>query len=172
MATRPKRLKYCPMCSLKLSRKVVLDKIREYCKVCQWTHYLQMANTAGVIVANKRGQILLVQRKRDPYKGQWMLPAGFVEYGENPVDSALREMSEEVGLRGKVGNVLGPYLVEDDPRMLSVMTIVVVKNIRGKLKAGDDANEARFFDTKKLPKIAFVTQAQAIEDFITLKRKR
>jgi len=32
------------------------------------------------------------------YKGQWTLPGGGVEFGENPIDAVTREVREETGL--------------------------------------------------------------------------
>lgn len=54
--------------------------------------------TADPIVTRRTGtstEVLLIQRGDT---GRWALPGGFVNSGENPFDSAIREAAEETGL--------------------------------------------------------------------------
>mmetsp|Transcript_14737 Transcript_14737/g.22862 ORF Transcript_14737/g.22862 Transcript_14737/m.22862 type:complete len:201 (+) Transcript_14737:328-930(+) len=44
-------------------------------------------------------QYVLVQRGTEPGKGQWSLPGGKIELGENVLQAAKRELAEETGLR-------------------------------------------------------------------------
>ncbi len=52
----------------------------------------------GAVVVHE-GRVLLVQRGREPLKGQWSLPGGLLEVGESLEAGVIREVEEETGLR-------------------------------------------------------------------------
>jgi len=108
----------------------------------------------GAII--EQGKIILIKRKKYPFKGKWALPGGFVEYGERVEDAVLREIFEETGLKAKIKNLVGIYSDPDrDPRCHIVTIVYILEKESGILKAGDDAAEAKFFELKQLPKLAF-----------------
>jgi len=52
----------------------------------------------GVIVANKQGKLLLCKRKGI---NSWQFPQGGIDFGENSLKAAKRELFEEVGISSK-----------------------------------------------------------------------
>ena len=96
----------------------------------------------GVAVVND-GQLLLVQRGRDPGKGLWAVPGGRVEFGEPMREAARREVAEETGLDVRVGDVVwvGEFL-EDDHHIVLIDFHGEV--IGGDMRAADDADDVRW----------------------------
>jgi 8-oxo-dGTP diphosphatase len=68
--------------------------------VRRWTVRLshpRFAVTAGAVVTDTRGRVLLLKHRFRPGTG-WGMPGGFIEEGEQPEEALRRELREEVGL--------------------------------------------------------------------------
>ena len=66
----------------------------------RWTVRLshpRFAVTAGAVVTDARGRVLLLKHRFRPGAG-WGLPGGFIEQGEQPEEALRRELREEIGL--------------------------------------------------------------------------
>lgn len=110
--------------------------------------------TDGVLIEDEK--VLLIKRKKEPFKDKWALPGGFVEYGEKVEDAVIREVSEETGLKSEIERLFGVYSDPDrDPRAHTVTLVYLLKKIGGKLKGNDDASDAKFFKLGELPDLAF-----------------
>jgi 8-oxo-dGTP diphosphatase len=113
-----------------------------------------------------REGLLFVRRKFEPYAGSWSLPAGFMEYGEAPEETARRETREETGLAVRVGPLLGAYRGGDDPRVRVVLLVYLARAVRGRPRAGDDASELRVFPVGRPPAdLAFRSHRRALQDY-------
>jgi 8-oxo-dGTP diphosphatase len=99
------------------------------------------------------GKLLLIRRGKEPFKGEWATPGGRIEDWETAEECARREMREETGLRVEVVRLTGLYSdPRRDPRGI-IAAAFLVRRTGGQLKAGDDADEARWFELGKLPKL-------------------
>ena len=56
----------------------------------------------SAVLCEKDGKVLLVKQFRYPYKEElWEIPAGKLNPGEDPKETALRELEEECGVKAK-----------------------------------------------------------------------
>ena len=103
-------------------------------------------------------KVLLIERGREPFKGKWALPGGFVQVNETLDEAARRELTEETGLKNVFLEQLFTFgAVKRDPRerVVSVAHYALVKLTDYKARAASDAANAEWFPVAKLPKLAF-----------------
>ncbi|MDI9433860.1 MAG: NUDIX hydrolase, partial [Planctomycetota bacterium] len=68
--------------------------------VYEWPRPMVTVDAAVFRLSGGKARLLLVERKKDPYKGQWAVPGGFIEMDEELEDAVARELEEETGLTG------------------------------------------------------------------------
>lgn len=158
--------KYCPRCAGEFVSRDDHGTLRPTCLACGYIWYRNPVPAAGVLVVEE-GRILLVKRRYAPRVGSWCLPAGFMEAGEHPEVSAVREAHEETGLHVRLTGLFGVYAGFDDPRVRAVLILYTAERERGELVAGDDALEAAFFPLESPPEdLAFASHRQAIQELV------
>ena len=156
---------YCPRCATALEPRDEHGTMRPTCPACGYIWYRNPVPAAGVLMV-EAGQVLLVRRKYEPRAGHWCLPAGFMEAGETPEHTAVRELREETGLVGRLTGLFGVYAGFDDPRVRAVLILYTAERDGGTLTPGDDAIEAAWFPLEDLPpEIAFAAHRQALSEF-------
>lgn len=109
---------------------------------------------------------LLVKRSKDPFKGKWALPGGFVDMEETLEKACIRELKEETGLELPAMEQLRVYdAPERDPRhrTISVVFYAFIPEMK-EVQGGDDASEAAWFPAGRLPELAF-DHGQIVADF-------
>lgn len=131
--------------------------------------YPRPAVTADVLLISSTNpqKLLLIQRGRDPYKGKWALPGGFVEMNEDLEISAMRELEEETGIKGIALRQFRTYgAVNRDPRHRTI-TVVFIGRVPHVVdcEGRDDAADAKWFELDNLPELAFDHQ-EIIKDAI------
>jgi 8-oxo-dGTP diphosphatase len=150
-----KKLIYCSTCNHKNEFSKIEGQIRYHCIQCGTIHYQNPKPTATLICMRKN-DILLVKRAFEPAKGEWSLPGGFIELGETPENAAVRELKEETNLNGEVVKLLG-HCSHFNSVFGDILLIGLQMKINNwdSLKAGDDAEDAQFFNIDDAPHLAF-----------------
>ncbi len=115
-----------------------------------------MVTVDAVVFAVTHGSIelLLIKRGHEPFKGQWAIPGGFIGMEEELDDAVARELQEETGLTGIPLEQIHTFgTVGRDPRgrQITVVYMGIIKEGLDRIKAGDDAAQAQWFDINNLP---------------------
>lgn len=121
--------------------------------------YPKADNTVDIVVfgihqGHRTLNVLLIQRRDDPFQGHWAIPGGFVNIDESLRDAAERELMEET--HAEPGHLEQLYTFGNpvrDPRgrIISTVYMVLVRPEALTIQADDDASDARWFDVKALP---------------------
>jgi len=107
----------------------------------------------AVIVEDDR--VALVKRAHPPFEGEWSIPGGLVELGENLRQAAEREALEETGLVVEAGYLLELFEnintdSQDKTKYHYVVADFICRVKSGELCAGADAAEARWVRAEEL----------------------
>ncbi len=106
--------------------------------------------TVDIIITDGK-RIVLVKRGREPFKGKWVLPGGFIDYGETAEHAAAREALEETGMTIEITRLLGVYSSpERDPRNHHISIVFIARPIYGEPQGGDDAAAAKWYPLNEL----------------------
>lgn len=119
----------------------------------------------AIIVINKK--ILLIKRGNDPYEHYWALPGGHVDFDETIENTVKREVKEETGLETVSLKLLGIYSKPSRHPKQSIAVAYIVE-IKGEIKAGDDAVEYKLFSFEELPQKLAFDHEEIIADYLRL----
>jgi len=109
-------------------------------------------------IIDGRLNVLLIERGREPFKGHWALPGGFVRLQEDLVAAAQRELAEETGVHGTYLEQIGAFgAPERDPRerVISVAYYTIALEGNCRLQAGSDAAAVEWHACESAPSLAF-----------------
>lgn len=163
--------KFCPYCGEKLGSKIEHNKKRIACLGCGFIYYSNAKPTVAAIILNKKGEVLLAKRSKEPGKGLWNLPGGFLEENELPEEGLKREIKEETNLDIKSFKLLGIYLGEYENKVEGRITtfnaVYLVEKNEGEMRPDDDASELKYFSLNSHPPMAFVFEEKILRELST-----
>ena len=149
-----KKFKYCPVCG---SNNFKLNTNKSFlCETCKFNYYINSVSSVAVIIQDQEGRLLLMKRERDPFKGLWDLPGGFVDVGERAEETVIREVKEETNL-----DVIEIKYLYSEPNEyvfsdLTIFTLDLVFKVKvnntNNIKSNDieESNEIQFFEPQKI----------------------
>ena len=124
------------------------------CPECGFVAYASSKTTAGALVEDDEGRLLLARRALEPFKGRWDLPGGFLEEGEHPLDGLRRELREETGLEVEPVDFLGVWMDRyggDSTAEATLNLYWTARVMGGEAAPADDVDDLRWFVRHELP---------------------
>ena len=88
--------RFCPVCGAKREKLTPTRPFR--CESCGHTSFFGPVTAVGGVIANLEGQVLLIERAREPGLGKLGMPGGFVDPNESAEVALRREIQEELGI--------------------------------------------------------------------------
>jgi len=124
---------------------------------------------AAYVICVDLGKVLL-SRWVSPNGPVWMLPGGGIDFGEDPMDGAIREFEEETGYIVEIDNLLGIDTIVR-PDFHGVRVIYEGQIVGGELRfeVGGSSDMAAWFDLEELDDLV---HAEIVDTALALLRTR
>jgi 8-oxo-dGTP diphosphatase len=119
-----------------------------------------------VVLIEKDGQVLLGRRSGSYGAGKWGLPQGFIEFDEDFLTGAIREVKEEMGLDVEVRSIISVASNFLSPRLHTLAIVLLARVVGGELCAADDLEDVAWFSLSgPLPEMAFEADVHICERY-------
>lgn len=164
------RFRYCPVCGSEHFEDNN-EKSRK-CRDCVFTYYFNPSAAAVAVIENRKGEVLVARRAKEPAKGTLDLPGGFVDLHETVEEALAREVKEETNLSIDAFEFLfsipNTYLYSGLVVHTADLFFRCVVNDIEPLKAQDDVAELFFIDKAELDpaKFGMKSVAKAIKRMV------
>jgi len=157
--------RFCPRCGTALGPATVEGIDRPVCGNCGFIQYLN-PSPGAVVLIEQRGCILLGKRCGRVLAGKWSLPGGFINFNENYLTAAHREVLEETGLQIKINSILSVVSNFISSSLHTLVVVVQAEITGGAEQPGDDLDELRWITgSESLPEMAFESDRHIIRRF-------
>ena len=131
--------------------------LRLWRKFPLWVHILasrivrsKFRVAVAAMIFDEQGRVLLF--KHTYRKFEWGIPAGSLEYNEQPENAIVREMLEETGMQIRVQELL---LADSSKQDHHVSLIYLCKIVGGTFRESLEISEMKYFDVNDLPPMLF-----------------
>ncbi|HBF38348.1 MAG TPA: NUDIX hydrolase [Firmicutes bacterium] len=159
-------IKYCSHCGEPYELREESGKMRPVCPRCGFIYYKNPSPGVSVLLV-ENGQVLLCKRGPGNFQsGKWCLPCGFMEFDEDYLMAARREVKEETGLDVVLQNIINVTYNFLSSQVHSLVIVLTAQIIGGTLSPGDDIEAVKWYPLQgPLPEMAFAADAMIIEEY-------
>lgn len=150
--------RFCPRCGDALAPAIRGGLPRPSCASCGFVHFRNPAVGVAVVLLDDAGRILMGKRSAGGNVGEWCIPCGYVEWGEDIRDAARREFLEETGIDVEIGEVCAVHSNFHNAASLTVGVWFFATAMGGQPRASDDLDQLGWFPPGQPPEpLAFPT---------------
>lgn len=120
-----------------------------------------MIKPVVIVLIKKDNKFLMTKRVSfDPkdkefYPYVWQFPGGGLEFGENPEETAKREMIEEIGTEIEIISLIPKIYTEvrNNWQGVFICFLCKLKNEKSKIILNDEASEYNWFELNEISKL-------------------
>jgi ADP-ribose pyrophosphatase YjhB (NUDIX family) len=166
------KYKFCPQCGNKFLQCDANEITSIQCSNCQHIIYSNPL-PAVVVLIEYEDKILLGKRNGYFGKGKWCIPGGAIEYHEDFISAAYREIKEETGLDNNnieivsILNVVSNFIA---PQRHVLSVVLLAKFISGNPTPADDLDELHWYSLNEpLPEMFLPAEVNLIEYYASSK---
>ncbi len=134
----------------------------------------------GIMILNKKGEVLLGHRNDDPIKassdlhgeGCWTFPSGKLDFGETLINGAARELLEETNLVADKSKTILLSITEEIRQDTHYITAgFLCKDFTGELKTmePEEITEWKWYNLDNLPVNLFLPSAKMVKAYLNNK---
>jgi ADP-ribose pyrophosphatase YjhB (NUDIX family) len=135
-----------------------------------------IVGVGGVVI--DRDRVLLIRRGKEPLKGEWSIPGGMLELGEDLAAAVRRELKEETGLEVEpLECILVFDRISHEGERIKYHYVIIdylCRKKRGKVRPASDVVDARWVCRQDLPQYHLTELATSVilQAFEMMKKRR
>jgi NADH pyrophosphatase NudC (nudix superfamily) len=159
-------MKYCPKCGQELVLAEVdgVERLKCPSQRCDYVFWNNPIPTVAGVV-EYQDKVVLVRQKGWPEKWHGLV-TGFLEKGEAPEQGMLRELDEELGLKGDIVEFIGVYSFFE----LNQLILAYHLKAWGEIRLGDELESYKLIPPGKLRPWSLGT-GPALRDWLNARKK-
>ncbi len=165
---------YCPKCG---GQFLDNNEKSKRCNSCGFTYYFNPSAAVVTFIRNDAGELLVATRAKEPAKGSYDLPGGFVDSYESSEQSVCREVMEECNVEVSecryLFSIPNIYRYSDfDVHTLDLFYECRVDDLSS-LRAADDVASLEFIPLDKLDteKFGLLSVRTGVERYLEMIKK-
>lgn len=158
--------RFCARCGAGCEHEQIAGGVRSNCRACDFVHYKNPQPAIAVLIERDKHFVLGRRVSKSLGHGQWCLPCGYVEYHEDYLTAAVREVREETSLDVRIKSIISVVTNYLKPDVHSLVTVLSAEPLCGEITAGDGMADVQWFPyTGEFPDMAFEADTHIISRY-------